>query len=493
MFLMKKIVRVVLIACSLLSWNQSFGIENEEMILVGDNNSFSLTTIISKGLPVIYVETVDNEEPTCDYVSAPAGCMGASITNATKVPGRLIIYKNIDGADSVLYDSGDYEKDVSGMTIKLRGNTSAYQDKKPYKIKLQKKSDLLFRDDNNYKDKEWLLLKDDYLTTITGLHVNEMVGMVWTPRHHFVNLIINKRYRGTYLLCEAVKRNPDCRLNVDKNCGYIFEYDPYWWNEDVYVSSSSSPSYNYTFKYPDSDDILPEQLDYMQSLVTRFENSVRNATYSSMIDVASFARWCLVHDIMGTRDAGGTNLYYTKYDTTATTPIVMPLAWDFDMAERTESAWSASHVEHMTKFFNSSNRSFVAEFVYAWHRVRDSLVSDMASYLRGFNNSEEGRGLEASAELNKMVYGNLINIANSVGWRNYWISNRYSWLNPRIMAMNPLGDVNVNGIVDVSDVTALIDMILNGAEYEPWSADVNDDGVLNVSDVTALIQQILNS
>lgn len=489
---MKKI-NILLVVCSLLSWNLSFGIGSDENISVG-NRDYTLSTIISYNLPVLYVQTVDNEEPTCDYVSAPPGCMGASIANATKVPGRLVIFNYVNGIDSVVYDSGDYQKDVSGMTIKLRGNTSAYQDKKPYKIKLQKKFDLLFRgDDNTYKDKEWLLLKDDYFMTVVGLHVNEMVGMVWTPRHHFVNLIINNRYRGIYLLCESVKRNPDCRLNVDKNSGYIFEYDPYWWNEDVYVQSSSAPAYNYTFKYPESEDILPEQLEYMSSLVSRYEQSVRNGTYDHMIDVASFARWCLVHDIMGTNDAGGANMFYTKYDSTATTPIVAPLAWDFDMSERTESAWSASHIQHMAKFFNSSNRRFVAEFVKAWVELRQSLVSDMATYLRYYNNSDEGRAIEASSNINKIVYGYQINGPNNVAWRNYWISSRFNWLDTKIMAMNPLGDVNVNGTVDVSDVTALINMILNGADYVPWSADMDDDGVINVADVTALIAQILNN
>ena len=125
------------------------------MVTVGDTTVMALTDMISIGLPVLCFETVDGELPTCDYVSAPAGCMGAAITNATKVPGRLVIYQRLDGIDSIMYDSGVYEKDVSGMTIRLRGNTSAYDVKKPYKIKLQKKSDLLFRgDDATFKDKD---------------------------------------------------------------------------------------------------------------------------------------------------------------------------------------------------------------------------------------------------------------------------------------------------------------------------------------------------
>ena len=127
--------------------------DTSSMVAVGDS-MMPLTDIIRLGLPLLYIETVDSEEPTCEYVSAPSGCMGMTIRNATKVPGRITMYQRIEGLDSVVYDSGDYEKDVSGMTIKIRGNTSAYADKKPYKIKLQKKKDMLMRgDEAKFKDK----------------------------------------------------------------------------------------------------------------------------------------------------------------------------------------------------------------------------------------------------------------------------------------------------------------------------------------------------
>jgi len=491
---MKKRLLFLLLAAVLLSPVKAQGDTTEDLIAVGDTSLMPLTNIVAKGLPVLCVETIDREEPTCEYVSHPPGCMGKGITNATKVPGRLVVYQAIDGKDSVLYDSGEYENNVSGMTIKLRGNTSAYEAKKPYKIKLQKKFDLLFGgNDSIYKDKEWLLLRDDYQTTIAGLKVNELVGMPWTPRHHFVNVVLNGVYRGTYLLCESIKRNPDCRLNVDKNSGYIFECDPYWWIEDVYVTSSSAPSYNYTFKYPDSDDILPEHLDYMQSLVTSYERSVQNGTYDQLIDVGSFARWCLVHDITGTKDSGGTNRFYTKFDTTAATPIVMPLAWDFDMAERTSSAWSRSHVSHMTAFFNSTNRRFVSEFVGAWVQVRGTLVHDITTYMNQFVQSAEGRGLEASMSLNSLVYNNTLSVANNKAYRNYWFTDRFEWLDQAIMALNPPGDVNTDGHVDVTDVSLLINIILGSYGHTPWTADMDGDGLVDVMDVSILIRHILGN
>ena len=463
------------------------------MVTVGDTVIKSLSEIIDCGLPVLYIETVDGEEPTCDYVSAPPGCMGFSITNATKVPGRLAVYSRVNGEDCVLYDSGDYEKDVSGMTIKVRGNASAYDVKKPYKIKLQKKFDLLFGgNDSIYKDKEWLLLRDDYLTTLAGFKVNELVKMTWTPRHHYVNVVMNGSYRGAYLLCESVKRNPDCRINVDKTTGYIFECDPYWWNEDVYVTSLKSPAYNFTFKYPDSDDILPEQLDYMQWVVTDYENSLNNTNYPDKIDVVSFAAWCLAHDLMGTQDSGGANRYYYKYDNTDTSRIVMPVLWDFDMVERTTSQWSRCHTSHFDMLFNNSNRQFVDEFVAQWRRVKPTFYDDFVEAMNAFTSSAEGQALVASSALEYQRWNFDLEVLDCAGDRKYWYQARVEWIDPMINALNPIGDVNIDGKVEIADCTWLIDWLLDSDGPVMHAYDVNGNNVVSITDVTLLIDLLLS-
>ena len=51
----------------------------------------------------------------------------------------------------------------------------------------------------------------------------------------------------------------------------------------------------------------------------------------------------------------------------------------------------------------------------------------------------------------------------------------------------PRGDVNRDGYVNISDVTCLIDNLLNGIS----EGDVNQDGTVNISDVTSLIDYLL--
>ncbi len=59
---------------------------------------------------------------------------------------------------------------------------------------------------------------------------------------------------------------------------------------------------------------------------------------------------------------------------------------------------------------------------------------------------------------------------------------------------NLVGDVNGDGGVNISDVTALIDYLLSGNDsaIELAGADCNKDGNVNISDVTALIDNLLS-
>ena len=56
------------------------------------------------------------------------------------------------------------------------------------------------------------------------------------------------------------------------------------------------------------------------------------------------------------------------------------------------------------------------------------------------------------------------------------------------------GDVNGDGQLTISDVTALIDMLLNGqtGSGNPINADMNGDGSLSIGDITRLIDRLLN-
>ena len=408
---------------------------------------FSIENIKQIGLPVVNISTVDNEEPTCEYVTHPEGSFGEGITNANKVPCRIVITKGED----TLYDSGEYEKNERGATIKINGNTSAYKDNKPYKIKLQTKEDLLFRGDKKYKDKEWRLLKDiNTLNTITGLKLNELIGLPWTPAYCPCNVFINNDYRGCYLLIESVKRNADCRLNVDKDTGFIVERDAYWWNEDTFFETDYFSPYNYyryTWKYPDEEDVTEQQVNDAQDYINKAEKAILEGNYEQYIDVHSFATWILAHDMLGTWDSGGSNLYVMRYDNTDSSLLQMANLWDFDTCFRMETgSFSRIHTGivdfYYYNLFSNTNKSFMKAYKQKWNEIKNNIPQQIIQYIQAFAESEEGRALQVSREYHSKRWNNEMTSVDEDA------NNLTRWFETHI----PLLDATINNLGDETSI-----------------------------------------
>jgi hypothetical protein len=385
-------------------------------------------------LPTVMIETVNGEELTCELVQAPEGCLGQSIRNANKVGAKMVIVQ--DG--QTLYDSGDYQESEKGVTIKIRGNSSAYKRKKGYKLKLQKKADLLGRNDAKYEDKEWVLITDERtsLNTLIGLKVSELLGLPWTPAYKFVYLELNGDPRGLYLLMESVKRKAT-RLDVSKE-GYIFELDPYWWNEDLYFETrmTETPEVKYTFKYPDPEDITPEQVSYLKGYMDEMEEALIDYNhYQEYIDVESFAAWVLAQDILGNFDGFGSNIFMTKYDNTPNSKIKMGNLWDFDAIMSTPGEWSESHryplfVRLLT---NGSDTSMATAYEKLWDAQKDSLFIKLYAYLDRLAASEEGKNLNQAFKVDTERWGRqATTVEESIEKAKAWFEERRLWLEEAI-------------------------------------------------------------
>lgn len=70
----------------------------------------------------------------------------------------------------------------------------------------------------------------------------------------------------------------------------------------------------------------------------------------------------------------------------------------------------------------------------------------------------------------------------------------YQWKDfQTIVPIEDVGDVNDDGNISIADVTALIDILLNGQSITLPLADVNLDGDISISDVTDLIDRLLSN
>ena len=407
-----------------------------------------LDSVLCLGLPVVEVVTEDSIEPTAEQAEKPEGTSGQSVVNATKVPGRLRIWSP---AGETVYDSGEFEAGQSGMTIKIRGNNSALQKLKPYKVKLQKKADLLRRgDEARFKDRNWLLLKEyrQSLNIPIGFRVSTLVGMPWTPACKEVNLLMNGLYRGIYLLTEQVSRNPRCRINVDEDTGFIVERDIYWWVAPLWFETGMVQGnwMKYTLKYPNEDEVTEERIEDIRRQMNGMEAGIRADDYEGVLDVRSFAAWLLVHDLLGTSDGGGSNRFMAKYDNTEESRVFMPCVWDFDTNFRMDSIWSALHDYQGSYHYNlfaSQNKAFAKAYVQLWKEVSPLVVEEMETWLDSLLRSEESRALDVSRRMERQCgFYPYVSVEKNVEVARDWFRQRKQWMDEHIAEVDTVDGRN---------------------------------------------------
>lgn len=334
----------------------------------------------------------DGAFPTFDVVDPPEGCNGLSITNNEYVTGEL----DITLKGEAVYRSGHWSKKVSGIKLKARGNTSTAQEwirKKGYKIKLEKKADLLFRDESDCKDKEWVLIGQSasVLNFVPGFELGRVCGLGWQPELRHVAVIINNSYMGCYYLTEAVAAGKH-RVNIE-DTGYIVENDAYWWkpNEVYFKSNHQIPEMGWTFKEPDTDDFDEMSLDNVKWAINSVEKSLyKGEDVEDMIDYDSFARWVLAQDIMNTTDPCGTNIFVKKQNFNPLSPFESKLQmgplWDFDGCfVSDEERFSLIHsysVFWFDKLFEKDN--FNTVYSELWRELRADLKEKVMSGVENY-------------------------------------------------------------------------------------------------------------
>lgn len=152
--------------------------------------AYTAQMYISK-LPVVYVNTENGAEIVSkeDYLNGELKIQGNAEYNSE---------------NTTLYDGV--------MEIRGRGNTTWSYAKKPYKMKLDKKTDIFGFGSN----KHWVLLAnytdESHMRNMLAYDLSGEMGMPHMQSVH-VDLILNGEYKGTYQFCEQVKISK-ARVNI---------------------------------------------------------------------------------------------------------------------------------------------------------------------------------------------------------------------------------------------------------------------------------------
>ena len=221
------------------------------------------------------------------------------------------------------------------MQIRGRGHSSWKGSKKPYKIKLEKKTSIM----GMPKNKHWALLKPTE-NTVAGLQLGKLMGMEWTPSFRPVEVVLNGDYIGLYFLTETIRIDEN-RVNIyeqqDKETtpdlikgGWLVEVDNYHDKNQITIPENSR--WNLTLRYHSPEDLSDAQLEWL----TNEFKTINAAIYSSdktsteweeYIDVESMARFFILQEVMDNPD-GFHGSFYIHKDLDDNTKWIAGPVWD---------------------------------------------------------------------------------------------------------------------------------------------------------------------
>ncbi len=294
----------------------------------------------------------------------------------TKVPAHL-----------QFYDKDSPSSKIQGLTIKGRGNSSYIMTKYGYKIKLNEKDSLL----GMPKDKEWDLISNfrdrSILRNYITYQLAGSLGDEYFPKCKFVELYLNREYRGIFLLVEHVKVGTN-RINIAKNdSSFLFEKTSATSTDGVMFTSSLG--YIFKFCQPKEPDENSQKL--LENHVNDFEKFLQSKDIYKLenirkwIDVEDFIRYYWIQEFSKNMDGPRRSIYITwEYDEKENSPIKMGAVWDFDLGYGiSNNERSGPDQWHMRKYgwdrFLFKNKDYEDLVRNYWKENRDSFVATLDS------------------------------------------------------------------------------------------------------------------
>ena len=143
-------------------------------------------------------------------------------------------------------DGDTISVDNKSAGVKVRGNWTTNYDKKPLRIKFDKKQAMLDLNGGE-KYKSWLLLAEykdwSMLRNASAFYLAHLMSDDYVSDFRLVNVYINSQYWGVYLLCEQ-QEVKDGRVSIAEaekleddtyytgtDIGYFLEFDGYYYEE----------------------------------------------------------------------------------------------------------------------------------------------------------------------------------------------------------------------------------------------------------------------
>ncbi len=379
--------------------------------------------------------------------------------------------KYLKGIVSVISQDGT-QIYTDSLDVRGRGNASWTFPKKPYRMKLYNKTNLL---GCPAKEKNWTLINNygdkTLMRNLLAFDLSRRLDMPYTSVGIPVDVILNGEYKGCYQLCDQIEV-AKYRVDVETmkatditlpnlSGGYFIEVDAYA-SQEISWFKSAFKSTPVTIKYPKDDEIVPAQSAYIKSVYDNMESVLFSSTYTNKtsgyrkyIDTETFIRHFLVGEISGNTDTYWSVYMYKKRneDIFRVGPV-----WDFDLAYENDkrtypinsnSNWiyastgscAAGFRDFVNRLFSDPDFLLEVKSTYACYRDRgiltkSALLDVVDEYAAELSKSQE-LNFKRWDIMNTLVHGNpkiygsyeaeVNNVKNYISARLDWMDNKLGY------------------------------------------------------------------
>lgn len=345
---------------------------------------------VESTVPVIYFN-INEEDGTIAE-------MNASSDHSVECYGSMTI-KVPDG-----FVSEYTGKEVTGGTydmeyIRGRGNSTWDTPKKPYKIKLDKKADLL----GMGKNKHWVLLANYYDNSLLRNKITYWLGqqlnMAFTPKSEPVDVVMNGEYYGSYFLSQQV-RVGSTRVDIDDleeseetmnstdpaiiSGGYLLALSPY--ERIEHQTFSTNNNVEFKLESPKFEDYYNEtQFNYIKDYVQKTEDAIygknfkdsNGTSYTEYMDLNAAVYYYWMQEFSMNGDgfvSPSTYLYKPRNGKLYFGPL-----WDFDYVAWGSTEYSGNSVTGWSRNTNMwfdklfEDKTFARAIVDAWPSIKEKV------------------------------------------------------------------------------------------------------------------------
>ncbi|MDR1783401.1 MAG: CotH kinase family protein [Dysgonamonadaceae bacterium] len=298
-------------------------------------------------------------------------------------------------------ENDEWDNEVTGR-IRGRGNSTwLWYPKKPYRIKLDEKSEIL----GIGAEKDWVLLANyrdpTHLMNTFGFALGELTGLPFTNNSRYVEVTLNGDYIGLYQLTEQVEQGKN-RVEIDDDEGLLISLDA---DDGPALNPAGTDNFwssiykmPVCLKYP--EDAPASTLQAVKEEFALLEKAIFDRNYDTtakLLNIKTLIDYLIIQEVVYNVEVAAPRSIFMFKDKNGL--WTMGPLWDFDAGF--DFDWNTMYTGHnyfanykelvlgtdpaahkggyqVPSFFTDLfyNSRFVSEYKQRWSEIKDHIMSD---------------------------------------------------------------------------------------------------------------------